>query len=149
MWSAAGLVSRDPDAHRPRPPVRPRIVGDGRERCTPARRGSAARYRPVQAILPRRRVDRPAGGANDRHALEATRRPRRFEWRCGVDLEVLDLRVRMIGLLDAVDERAALDGHRAPRRLDPRMRLDEPRLHGEVELDHVAALPGALDAQIA
>jgi len=55
----------------------------------------------------------------------------------------------MIGLLEAVDERAALDRYAAARRLDPRMRFDEPRLHREIELDDVAALPGSIDSQIA
>ena len=55
----------------------------------------------------------------------------------------------MIGLLQAVDERAALDGHGAARGLDPRMRLDEPGRDRHVELDHVAAGPLALEPQIA
>src|SRR5262249_56577870 len=104
--------------------------------------------RSVKAILPPRGIDRPPRAPYDGHALEAAGPPRRFERRLGVDLEVRDARLWMVGLLDAVDERAALDRHAPARRLDPRMRLDEPRFHREVELDDVAALPGALDAQI-
>src|SRR5439155_13754507 len=136
------------DAQRCRPAVRPRIVRDGRERA-PASRRRAASHGTMEAIFPRRRVDRQPGAAHDGHPFETTGYPRRLERRLGVDLEVGDARVRMIGLLEAVDERAALDRYAAARRLDPRMRFDEPRLHREIELDDVAALPGSIDSQIA
>src|SRR5215470_19267838 len=138
--------ARDPDPHRARPAVRPRVVRHGGQRCAPPRRRPAARHRPVEPILPRRGIDRPPRGPDDGDALEAVGYPRRFERRLGVDLEVRDACLAMIGLLEAVDERTALDRHAAARRLDPRVRLDEPRVHREIELDDVAALPGAIDA---
>src|SRR5215471_14685719 len=141
--------ARNPDPHRARPAVRPRVVRHGGQRHAPPRRRPDARDRPVEQIFPRRAIDRPPRGPDDSHALEAVGDPRRFERRLGVDLEVRDARLAMIGLLEAVDERAALDRHAAARRLDPRVRLNEASLHRKVELDDVAAPPGALDAQIA
>src|SRR5262249_20489730 len=52
-------AARDPDPHRARPPVRPRIVRHGGQGGASPRRHPAARDRPVETILPRRGIDRP------------------------------------------------------------------------------------------
>src|SRR5262249_43849661 len=101
-------AARDPDPHRARPAVRPRVVRHGGQRRAPPRRRPDARDRPVEPILPRRGIDRPPGAPNDGHALEVAGGPRRFERRLGGDLEGREARLAMIGLIDAVAERASI-----------------------------------------
>src|SRR5262249_57908190 len=87
------------------------------------------RDRAIKPTAPGTGVDGPASRPDDGDAVQQLWLPARRERRLGIDLEIGDARVRMIGLLEAVDERATLDGHAPAGRFDPGMRLHAPCRH--------------------
>ena len=66
------------------------------------------------------------------------------------DDQVLQARaVELVGLLEAVDERAALDGDAAAHRVHAPVRVGPARGHVQVQRHQVARLPGAADDVVA
>ena len=134
LYGVRPLGSRGhPDAHRPAVAVVPLEVRDrdGRDRGI---RG--------QELALRGDLDRLADAVqSDRALAEDPARP---------DAQVVQVHaVELVGLLEAVDQGPALDGHAAADRVHAPVRVGPARGHVQVHGDHVALVPGAMEHVVA
>src|SRR5690349_17804822 len=132
MGGGAPRLTGHPDSHRVAVAVVPLEIGD----CD-GRDGGAAHDLALRGDL-----DRLAdAGQGDGPLAEHAARP---------DDQVLQARaVELVGLLEAVDERAALDGDAAAHRVHPPVRVGPARRHVQVQGHHVACCPGPLNEVVA
>ena len=146
----AGL--RAPGPARARAPLRGAPLGS---------RGHPDPHRPAVAVVPLEIRDRDGRDRGSRATWPSAvtsivwPMPARVTGRSpstppGRMTQVLQARaVELVGLLEAVDERAALDGHAAAYRVHAPVRVGPARGHVQVQGHHVARVPGAVDDVVA
>src|ERR1700722_6180119 len=150
LYLADGSGGRDPDPHRARSPVVPLEVRDRRHRDIPLIRGWQDRAGdPARSRHHRVGGNMPAGCGELDRGPDARQRDRALGERDAGQNGQLVEPGGLVGLLEAVDQGAALDRDAAAHRVDPPVGVRPARGEVQVQAHLVARLPRPPQAQVA